>query len=182
MLDAGAGAGRDPLYFQQQFETVAIEVSDHLVETMRERGVDDARVGDMFALRESFDRDRFASAHALGTQLGLAGSLHGVREFLSDLAYVTRPDATAVVDNYDPTDENAHDLLGYRSDPTPGMAHRVMHFEYEDERGETLYFRLFSPDRLREACVGTPWRVADVRRGPEGNEYHYKAALAKADE
>jgi len=35
LLDMGAGAGRDALYYQEQFETVAIEVSDHLVETVR---------------------------------------------------------------------------------------------------------------------------------------------------
>jgi SAM-dependent methyltransferase len=177
MLDIGAGVGRDPLYFQEQFETVAIEVSEHLVTAMEERGVEDARLGDMFSLRDDFERDRFASAHALGTQLGLVKSMDGLREFLTDLAHVIEPEGVVVLDNYDPTYEEVEELLGYRHDPTPGMAFRVMQFSYEGERAPTLLFRLFSPDRLREACVSTPWRVETIRRGPEGNEYHYKAVL-----
>ncbi|WP_132058321.1 class I SAM-dependent methyltransferase [Halorussus amylolyticus] len=177
LLDVGAGAGRHTLHFQERFETVAVEVSDHLVETMAERGVEDARRGDMFDLRESFERDRFQSALAIGTQLGLAGSMQGLRRFLGDLAHVTRPDATAVVDCYDPDRNRVSELLGYRPDPTPGLASRVMWFEYEDDTGETLLFRLFSPDRLREAAVGTGWEVETVDYGDDGP--HYRAALAK---
>ena len=174
LLDIGAGAGRDALYFQERFETVAIEVSEHLVATMDERGVRDARHVDMFALREAFDRDRFRSALVIGTQAGLAGSIQGLRRFLGDLAFVTTPDASAVLDGYDP-DREGEDLLGYRSDPTPGLAHRVLHFEYDGDVGETLYFRLFSPDRVREAAVGTGWRVAEVST----DAGYYRLALTK---
>jgi len=73
--DLGAGAGRHGLVSQERVETVAVEVSDALVETMRERGVDDARFADMFHLRTEFDRDRFGSVLANGTQAGLAGSI-----------------------------------------------------------------------------------------------------------
>jgi hypothetical protein len=130
----------------------------------------------MFALQATFDRDRFASALAVGTQLGLAQSPAGVQSFLADLAYVTRPDATAVVDAYDPTSVDAADLLGYRSEPTPGLAGRVMHFAYEGERGETLLFRLFSPARLRAAVAPTRWRVVDTLAGDSA---HYRVALRK---
>jgi SAM-dependent methyltransferase len=179
LLDIGAGAGRDTLYFQEHFETVAIEVSEHLVEVMRERGVNDARHADMFALRETFDRDRFQSALAFGTQLGLTGSMQGLRQFLGDLAVVTTAAATAVLDCYDPEDEAAADMLGYRADPTPGLASRVMHFEYEGDVGETLLFRLFSPARVREAVVGTEWDVAEIHRSPAKYGPHYQVALAK---
>ena len=91
LLDMGAGVGRDALYFQEQFETVAIEVSEHLVKTMEDRGVKDACHADMFSPREYFERDRFQTALSNGTQLGLVGSMAGVREFLSDLAHVTTP-------------------------------------------------------------------------------------------
>ncbi len=119
LVDLGAGVGRDVRYFSEQCETVGLERSPHLVTAMEERGVERAVEGDMFALQATFDRDRFASALAVGTQLGLAQSPAGVQSFLADLAYVTRPDATAVVDAYDPTSVDAADLLGYRSEPTP---------------------------------------------------------------
>jgi len=184
LVDLGAGAGQHALYFQERFETVALEVSEHLVETMRERGVADARVGNMFSLRETFERDRFRSALSHGTQLGLAGSMRGLSEFLGDLAHVTTPDATAVVDGFDPTREAVTELLGYRPDPTPGLAHRTYHFEYDGSVGPTLQFRLFSPDRLREAAVGTGWMVAEIRRGESDSDgedavAHYRAALRK---
>jgi hypothetical protein len=174
----GAGAGRDVLYFQEQCETVAIEISEHLVETMRERGVWDVRHADMFALRETFERDRFQSAIAFGTQIGLAGSMQGLRQFLGDLAFVTTSDASAVLHNYDPELEATADILGYREDPTPGLAYRVMHSEYKGDR-ETLLFQLFSPARLREAAVGTGWDVAEVRHDLSEDATQYSAALRK---
>jgi hypothetical protein len=223
LLDLGAGAGRHALYFQDRFETVAVEVSDHLVETMRDRGVADARRGDMFSLREQFERDQFQSALAIGTQVGLAGSMQGLRRFLGDLAHVTTPDATAVFDGYDPeserlrgegpredtTEENGEDLegngenteeseqdpeesgenpeesdqeagmLGFRADPTPGLAYRLMWFDYEGTTGDGILFRLFSPDRVREAAVGTGWSVTDVRYTDDENPIHYRVALEK---
>ncbi|WP_157884822.1 class I SAM-dependent methyltransferase [Halorubrum aethiopicum] len=177
LLDVGAGTGRHALYFQDRFETVAVEPSPALVETMRERGVADARRGSMFDLAEDFDRDRFGSALLNGTHLGLVGSMRGLSAFLDDLAFVVRPDGTAVVDCYDPDHPATSDVIGYREDPTPGLAHRVMFFEYEGERDPILQLRLFSPDRLREAAVGTGWEVVDVARGEDG--YHYRAALSK---
>lgn len=179
LLDMGAGVGRHTLYFQEQIEVVAIEVSDALVEVMGDRGVTDARHVDMFDLRGAFERDRFRSALAHGTQLGLAGSMQGLRQFLGDLAFVTTTDGTAVLDGYDPTREGTPDLLGYRPDPTPGLAFRVVTFEYEGEVGKPLLFRLFSPDRLREATVGTGWDVADIWRSQGENANHYRAALTK---
>jgi hypothetical protein len=178
LLDMGAGAGRDTLHFQERFETVAIEVSDHLLTTMRERGVRDARRVDMLALRETFERDRFQSAFAWGTQVGLAGSMQGLREFLDSLAFVTTPDGTVTFDCYDPERVPPDEMLGYRADSTPGLAFRVMHFEYEGDVGETLLFRLFSPERLREAASDTDWAVTEIRRDSDDSP-HYQAALTK---
>ena len=178
LLDVGAGAGRDVLRFQERYEgeVVGLERSARLVETMRGRGVDRAVAGDMFALRDAFERDRFRGVYAHGTQLGLARPPHRLRAFLADLARVTTDDAVAVLDNYDPEADGARDLLGYRPDPTPGTGYRVMHFEYEGDVGDTLLFRPFAPDVLRAACVGSAWAVAEVRYT---NDHHYEAVLRK---
>ncbi|MFW5950149.1 MAG: class I SAM-dependent methyltransferase [archaeon] len=176
LLDMGAGAGRDALYYQEQFETVAIEVSEHLVEVMDNRGVQDTRLANMFSLREHFDRNRFRSAHSIGTQVGLAGSMAGVRQFLGDLALVTTSDATAVLDNYAPEKESTEEVFAFRDDPLPGLAHRIYHEEYEGDVGETLLFRVFSVDRLREATIGTPWEVTEVIYG----DVQWRAILEKA--
>lgn len=181
LLDVGAGTGRHALYFQERFETVAIDVSEHLVETMRERGVTDARHADMFSLTDQFERDRFRSALVWGGQIGLAGSMSGLRSFLGDLAHVTDEEAVAVLQCEDPEAEAIDLVLGYRPEPAPGLAHRAYHYEYEGDVGETLLFRLFSPDRLREAVVGTPWEVVEVERAVDvAPSTMYAAVLAKA--
>jgi hypothetical protein len=175
LLDMGAGAGRDALYYQDRFETVAIDVSEQLVTTMRDRGVRDARVADMFSLRDHFPRDRFRAAHAIGTQVGLAGSMAGVRQFLGALAVVTTPDATAVLDNYAPEQAATAEVFAVRPDPRPGLATRLFHVEYEGAVGRTLLFRLFSVARLREATIGTPWQVQDVKY----SDVQWRAVLSK---
>jgi SAM-dependent methyltransferase len=204
LLDVGCGAGGHAVYYQDRFETVAFDVSPNAVRAARERGVEDARVGDMFDLGDSFDHGRFASALVVGTQTGLAGSLAGVSAFLADLARVTTDGAVAVVDSYDPTRidaETAAAFGGHRPDPREGVCRRTFHVEYDREReagaegtaaggrnaersgdgererlvGPTLSFVLFSPARLRDACVGTPWTVAETVH----REVYYEALLRK---
>ena len=179
LLDVGAGAGRHALYFQEDYETVAVEVSDPLVTTMAERGVEDARRSDLFGLTDDFEPDRFRTALVIGTQLGLGASKAGVRAGLDQLATVTTDDATAIVDSYDPTAEGAEEMLGRRDDPTPGAAFRVMHFEYESVVGDTLLFRVFDADWLRDAVDPTSWTVADVQRSADWGMGYYRAALIK---
>ncbi|MFC5970868.1 class I SAM-dependent methyltransferase [Halomarina salina] len=187
LLDVGCGAGGHSAYYQERFETVAFDVSPNAVRAARERGVEDVRVLDMFEVGDAFPRGRFSSALVNGTQLGLAGSLPGVSAFLADLARVTTDDAVALVDSYDPTHidgETAAEFGGYRPDPREGVCRRTFHVEYHRETesasrerlvGPTLSFVLFSPARLRDACVGTPWRVADVVR----REVYYTAKLVR---
>lgn len=179
LLDVGAGVGRDARYFQARFETVAVEVSDALVETMRDRGVDDARRGDLFALPETLPADRFRSVLIRGTQLGLAGSTDRLRGTLADLDVVTRADATAVVDGYDPAHPGTADLIGYRDDPRDGLARRTIRFEYAGERGDPLEFLLFGPDRLRAAASDAGWTVAAVDRPSTADTGYYRAALRR---
>lgn len=178
LVDLGAGVGRHSLYFQERFETVAVEVSEPLVSVMDDRAVERTEQADMFTLREHFEPNRFTSALAWGTQVGLAATMDGLRTFLSDLAIVTTPDATALVDSYDPQTDGVEELLGYRAVPTPGLAHRVFWFEYEGTAGDTLLFQLFSPEKFREATVGTPWTMAEVLR-PNESSAHYLIRLEK---
>lgn len=178
LLDLGAGAGRDALHFQAEYETVALEVDGALATLLRERGVDRVVQGDMFALGETFGAESFQSVLSVGTQLGLATSVAGLEAFFDDLATVTTADATAVVDAYDPTYDGASGMLGYRGDPTPGLASRVVQYEYEGTVDPILLFRLFSPARLREAVADTPWAVAEVTRPHD--VYYYRAALTRA--
>jgi hypothetical protein len=179
LLDLGAGVGRDALYFQERFETVAVEVHEELVETMRDRGVTDARQGDLFTLRGAFPDDRFRSILVRGTQLGLVGSTATLRETLVDFAAVTTAAATIVVDAYDPSRPGTADLIGYRDDPRDGLARRTIRFEYEGRRGDPLDFLLFGPDRLRAAATDAGWMVVAVDAPPTADTGYYRAALRR---
>lgn len=181
LLDVGAGAGRHTLYFQDQFETVAIEVSPHLVETMEARGVEDARLIDMFRLREHFEPGRFESVLLNGTQLGLAASVADVREFLGDLAAVTTATGTVVLDSYDPRHPECEQLLGWRSEATDGIGARAYHFEYECDVGETLLFRFLSPDRFESVVADTDWELGALRGGVDADSELWQAALQKIE-
>ncbi|PSP81844.1 SAM-dependent methyltransferase [Halobacteriales archaeon QS_4_69_225] len=179
LLEVGAGAGRHALYFQERLETVATDLSRHLVAVMDDRGVADARRADMFSLRAVFDDGRFRSVFARGTQACLADSPAELRRFLADLAAVTTRDGTAVLDGFDPGHERAPELFGHRPDPEADVARRCYHQTYEGAVGKTLSFRLVGPDRLRAAAEEAGWQVADVRRG-DPRTPHYQAALAKS--
>lgn len=188
ILDVGCGAGQHALWFARRgVDLTGTDVSPHAVRAARERGLEDARVVDMFDLEAAFEADRFRAVQALGTQVGLAGSLAGVRELFASFARVTDEAGVAVVHNYDPAEVD-EDVLGSRPDPRSGIAHRCFHLEYEpsleDDEGErtlevgrTLHFLLFGPDRLADATIGTPWTVDEVVSMPDAT---YKAVLTKS--
>jgi hypothetical protein len=163
LLDMGAGAGRHSLHFQDRFETVAIERRERLVEVLRDRGVEDVRLVDMFDLPAAFEADRFESAIAFGTQVSLARSVQGLTQFLDDLAAVTTANATAIVDGYDPERPETKAKLDYYEDPADGLAYRLLQMEYDGTVGEPWLYRLFTPDRVRDATADTDWAVAEVR-------------------
>jgi hypothetical protein len=171
LLDVGAGAGRHSLYFQDQFETVAIERNELLVEVLRDRGVKDARRVNMFNLPGRFEENRFESAIAFGTQVSLSRSMEGLTQFLDDLSSVTTANATAVFDGYDPEKETTKAKLDYYDDPADGLAYRLLQMEYDGILGEPWLYRLFTPERIREATARTDWEVAEVRYATE-NLYH----------
>lgn len=179
VVDVGCGAGKHACWLQERGRTVvAVDASRGAIRAARARGVEDARVMDMFDLE--LQGRRFRSALVIGTQSGLAGSLPGVRTFLADLAAVTAEGAAAIVDSYDPAELDPASFLGYRPDPRPGVARRAFHFEYRrpdgvHEVGPTLPFVLFGPERLRDVLVGTPWELEAVWP----REAYYRAKLAK---
>lgn len=177
LLDIGAGAGRDTLHFQDEFETTALEISSPLVQLLKDRNVYNICHGDMFSLHDLFPPNKFRSLLINGTHVGLVKSRSGFREFLEQLDQITLSKATVVFDCYDPTIEGAEQMLGYRTDPTPGLGFRVYHYEYDGNVGKTLLFRLFSLDQVRSILTDTTWALTDYNRPHD--TYHMQIALTK---
>ena len=92
-LDLGAGAGRHALELQHRgLEVTALDVSPEAVEVMNDRGVADARCGDLDVVAgESFD-----TIILLMHGIGLVGTLKGLAEFL-DRAQVHLEDGGQIV-------------------------------------------------------------------------------------
>lgn len=180
LLDLGARAGKRALYFQEQFETVVANRSWDRVQTMRDRGIHDVRNLSILELSEKFEKNKFRCVIALGKQTGVLQSVSCLQLFLDELAFVTEPDAIAVLDSCDPEAEHTTRLLGYRPAPTSGIGSRVLHFEYDGNIGEPKLMFLFSPDRLREATEGTQWTVSEIRRDAD-HPFQYVAVLIKDD-
>ena len=125
----------------------------------------------MFNLPEAFEENRFESAIAFGTQVSLSRSMQGLKQFLDDLACVTTANATAIIDGYDPEHEKTKAKLDYYDDPSNGLAYRLLQIEYDGTLGEPWLYRLFTPDRVRDATNNTDWKITEVRYVTE-NLYH----------
>jgi len=99
VLDVGAGAGSHSLALQARgLPVVALDVAPEAVAVMRERGVQDTRCGDIFALRG----ERFDTLLMLMNGIGIAGTLAGLDRLLGELPRLLAVDGQVLLDSYDP--------------------------------------------------------------------------------
>lgn len=98
---------------------------------------------------------RFACWRCPVTQAALARSLERLGQFLADLAVVTTLATIAVIDGFDPTRETTQAKAEYYEDRADGLAYRSLQMEYADRLGESWLYRLFTPDRIRDATIDT---------------------------
>ena len=181
VLDVGCGVGQHVRWVQDHdVEALGVDVSPHAIRTARSMGADRVAVADMFDL--PVPEGAVEAVYCVGTQVGLGGSIAGVRALLEGFDRVTTAGGRAVIDNYDPGTWD-DPPFGHRPDPRPGYAHRCFHFEYEPPGAggvtridRSVHFLLFGPDRLAEIIEGTPWRISDLQRSPG-----FYRALLKGD-
>ena len=98
VLDLGAGAGRHALELQTSgHAVVAVDPLAEAVEIMRDRGVADARQGDLGAVKG----ERFDTVLMLMHGLGVVGDLHGLGCLLEELPNRLNPGGRLVCDSAD---------------------------------------------------------------------------------
>jgi SAM-dependent methyltransferase len=98
VLDLGAGAGRHSLELQAMgLEVTALDVSHEAVGVMRERGVLDARRGDLTVL----EGEQFDTILLLMHGIGLVGSLEGLADFLEKARFFLEDGGRIVCDSAD---------------------------------------------------------------------------------
>lgn len=84
---------------EQNVEVLGVDISPNAIQTVKERGMEETMVTDMFDL--DFENGAFRSVLCTGTQIGSIGSVDGIREFLTDLAQFTDSDGVLVLDSND---------------------------------------------------------------------------------
>ena len=98
VLDLGAGAGRHAIELQaSDFQVVAVDPLAEAVEIMRDRGVEDARLGDI----ESVSGERFDTVLMLMHGVGIVGNLRGLGNLLEELPSRLNPGGRLICDSAD---------------------------------------------------------------------------------
>ena len=100
VLDVGAGAGRHALELQARgLEVTALDVCPDAVTVMRERGVRDARCGDLATAAGG----KFDTILLLMHGIGLTGTLNGLAAFFEESKSVMSRDSRIICDSADLT-------------------------------------------------------------------------------
>jgi SAM-dependent methyltransferase len=99
ILDIGCGAGSHSLYLQnnQDYEVIAIDISENAIAACRLRGVENAFVQDIF----QFDNQKFDTILLLMNGTGIAGKLNQLNKFLIKIKSLLNKNGQILIDSTD---------------------------------------------------------------------------------
>ena len=169
VLDLGAGAGRHALELQSAgHEVVAIDVLPEAVEIMRDRGVIDARCGDISAV----EKDRFDTVIMLMHGIGVVGDIHGLGLLLERLPTILRPGGRLICDSADLAavlEQESPALLDELTAPDRYLGEVAFGLRYGDLTGPDYPWLFIDPDRLAIIAGAAGFGVEVVARGDRGS-------------
>ncbi|HIL80799.1 MAG TPA: class I SAM-dependent methyltransferase [Myxococcales bacterium] len=160
VLDVGAGAGRHALALQKlDHEVVALDISPLCVEVMRQRGVAEALVGDIFELKREKSGD-FDTVLFLMQNIGISGSLFGLEKLLLSLRPLIRPGGQILFDS--------SPLLEFAGD-SPDMSEGIdVYFSYDGYRGRSFSWLYLDEKTLVDVAARLGWELEILARMTEG--------------
>lgn len=173
ILDVGAGAGCHTLALQARgTQVIAIDVSPLCVETMRLRGVTDAREQDFFTLEGSFD-----TILMLMNGIGITGTLSRLPALFMQLERLLAPGGQLLCDSSDlcylfEDEDGIIDLTGVQG--YYGELEYTM--QYRSVKGAPFPWLFIDPDTLREAALRHGFEVEVVATG---DHYDYLARITR---
>jgi SAM-dependent methyltransferase len=157
ILDVGAGAGRHALALQELgCEVVAVDISPLCVEVMRARGVNQARVADVFSIGGERDLGGFDTVLFLMQSIGIAGSLFGLEQLLDLLRPLVRPGGQLLLDS-----SPLLRVPGDSSDLSEGID---VSFAYEGYRGKSFSWLYLDETMLGEVAIRRGWNMEILGR------------------
>lgn len=169
VLDLGAGAGRHALELQRRGLTVtAVDVAQEAVEIMRERGVVDARCGDLAAVAG----ERFDTILLLMHGIGLVGTLEGLDEFLAQAHLHSENGAQIIFDSADlgiVLPELFAEGLDYWRAGGPYPGEIEFRLSYKKLEGDPYRWLFVDPPTLCRRAEDAGFRADILRRGARGS-------------
>jgi SAM-dependent methyltransferase len=130
VLDIGGGAGSHALLLQQEdIDVTAIDISPLSVQVMKDRGVKQALVADIY----TFNQGKYDTLLLLMNGIGLAGDMEGLKRLLTHLKTLMNEDAQLLFDSSD---------IAYLYEgnlPTEGYYGEIA-YQYEYNQQKTEWF------------------------------------------
>ncbi len=178
VLDVGAGTGCHTLALQDRgINVVAIDISPDAVALMRRRGVWDARLVDVFALRE----ERFDTLLMMMHGIGMVGDLAGLDRYLEHVHTLLAPNGQVIFDSLDVrmTDRAVHQAyLAANRQAGCYFGEIRMRFSYKGRMGSLIRWLHVDPETLAEHAARAGWRCRVVEQDEVGDYLAQLTAMA----
>jgi len=181
VLDMGLGPGRVSLHLQEMgLETIGVDISDHMLEVAKRRGVRNAVKMSMCDLR--FPRGHFQTAIAFGNNFGLCGTPEGVMSMLLRLRDIVSDDGVFLAQSIDPLNTTRQEHTKYHEKNRargrmPGQVR--LRFKYRGMADDWFDLLMVTPAEMKMLAERTGWRVSETFSRPD-EEISYVSVLRKA--
>ena len=174
ILDIGCGAGSHSKYLQKQNkEVLAIDISEGAIETCKQRGIINAKVQDVWQLKNQ----QFDTILLLMNGAGMCGKLHKLAKFLNHLKTLLTSNGQILLDSTDVIymfeDEDGNYSIDANKDY---YGETTFTMEYKNKKGKPfdwLYIDFNNLQRASEFC-GLQCELI-----LEGSHYDYLARIIK---
>ena len=180
VLDAGCGAGRHALYLQSRgLSVTAIDLSPHIVDLARLRGVRDARVANLCG-KLPFREREFDTVVLFGNNLGICGTPRKVARMLRELHRITSARGRILATTRMPSTLNPEhrSYLSQNLQSGRAIGQIQMRLRLNGRRGEWFDLLLLAPTDLMQLAAKQGWRIVEIFC--EGNfEDGYSVVLEK---
>lgn len=168
-LDVGAASGCHSLVLQRQgIDVTAIDISPLSVETMKLRGVKNAREQDFFAL----EGVQYDTILMLMNGIGIVGTIDRMPEFFRLLDKILAPGGQVLCDSSDISYVFERDMpeTGYYGE-------QIFQMQYKDTLGEPFPWLYIDADTLKQVAEENEYTVEVIA---EGEHYDYLARITKS--
>lgn len=171
VLDVGAAAGCHSLFLQEKgVDVMSIDISELSVQIMKERGVKEVQLQDVFSLDAKFN-----TILLLMNGSGIAGDLQGLDKLLQKCSDLLLPGGQVLLDSsdiiymFEDDEEYLEELQSYYGELKYQM-------KYKDIEGEEFDWLFVDYDLLSKTAKTAGF---DCKLVVEGEHYDYLAQLTK---